>query len=144
MSDAYTVILDDHGCPSCSANKSWTVMGPDDTAIPNSFSGENALDEAESVARMLNTAYSLGRDVWQKPKLFTEEPPVGDVRVLAWDDELKLWNTLWWHTGKVVNTEFLKLRYTVWIPELPPPDGATPDKSIPAPVISDLGDDIPF
>lgn len=55
--EAYRVVADSDGCPHCHAGKTWTVVGPDDVAIGQSFSEEV---DAEETAEMLNHAYMLG------------------------------------------------------------------------------------
>lgn len=152
---AYKVEIEHHGCGKCGNGKTYTVVGPDDVRISESWEGEEAEYEAESRARELNTAYDLGRGVGQQaPKLFIEEPPKGDVRVLAWDSELKFWINLWWYPGKPIDADFLKLQYTYWMPEPPPPlaskpadttlveTPATPEPAL-EPVIYNW-DDVPF
>lgn len=162
MNDAYTVIVADVGCGYCGEGESYTVQGPDEVWMTEKLLGDEGKDEAKSRAYDLNTAYNLGRRVGQQvPKLFTEQPPQGDVRILVWSADLKLWTNAWWYQGKEVDEHFLKLKYTHWIPEPPPPLGTTttetapaepiptipataPPTSTPTPAVDKHDDDIPF
>jgi hypothetical protein len=57
---AYTPVLDSPGCKHCKKGAVWTVVGPFDIGISESWEG----DEAELTARLradeLNTAYEAG------------------------------------------------------------------------------------
>jgi hypothetical protein len=150
MSDAYKVVLSKGGCASCNRGCEWDVVGPDGAALSQSWVDNDeeraGFEEAEKVAEWLSSAYELGRAAAvPPPKAFTVEPPEGDIRVLVWDEEIKLWSNLWWYPGKVVDAEFLKLHYTHWLPEPPAPHvpGVEPATAI-APPVADDWDNIPF
>ena len=59
MSDrpAYFVEVDREGCLTCKHGTLWTVVGPDDVAIAQSYV---EIDDAQDMADMLNRAYREG------------------------------------------------------------------------------------
>lgn len=61
MVDAYTAFRDTEPCKRCGEGESWTVKGPDDVCIGQSWTGDDAECNAEEMAQALNAAYEAGR-----------------------------------------------------------------------------------
>ncbi len=55
---AYVVELDKQGCECCGAGNYWTVVGPDDVGISQSFADRCV---AEDTAELMNSAFAAGR-----------------------------------------------------------------------------------
>lgn len=55
--DPYFVELDHSGCPKCSHDKTWTIIGPDSYGIGQSFT---AASDAAELCELLNVAYEHG------------------------------------------------------------------------------------
>ena len=60
---AYRVIVDREECLSCGEGKLWTVMGPEETCIGESF-GEEV--DAEETMEALNHAYNKGQEAMRE------------------------------------------------------------------------------
>jgi hypothetical protein len=61
--DAYTVEVDRKGCPHCGHSTLWAVVGPDGMQESVLFEDE---DDADVLARRLNSAYEKGRAAGRK------------------------------------------------------------------------------
>ena len=60
MSEPYRAFQEAKPCKRCGEGETWTVIGPQDICIGESWSGENAQHEAECRAQELNAAYDEG------------------------------------------------------------------------------------
>lgn len=61
VNGSYEVILEKSACPHCGRGESWTVKGPDDVLIGQSWEGPEGECEADETSQMLNAAYELGK-----------------------------------------------------------------------------------
>ena len=61
MSEPYRAIRETEPCKRCGEGETWTVMGPEDICIGQSWAGENAECNAEECAQELNAAFDAGR-----------------------------------------------------------------------------------
>ena len=59
MTEPYTVVVENLGCPHCNRGRTWTVLGPDGVAGSTSY--EDVAD-AHSEAAMKNAAYHKGQE----------------------------------------------------------------------------------
>jgi hypothetical protein len=61
MSEAYTAFRETEPCKRCGDGESWTVKGPDDLCIGQSWTGEDAECNAQEEAQALSAAFDLGQ-----------------------------------------------------------------------------------
>jgi hypothetical protein len=57
MENPYQVELNSEGCPHCGNDRLWDVVGPNETALSESYGDK---EHAEYIADILNDAYALG------------------------------------------------------------------------------------
>src|SRR5690242_13232260 len=60
----YRVEVDHDGCERCSCGRTWTIVGPDDYAIGQSFESQ---EDAEDLARLLNAAHEYAEAAVLRP-----------------------------------------------------------------------------
>ena len=58
MRQPYTVEVDKPGCDHCGTGCQWTVVGPDDVAIGQSFEDKELADD---IADYMNMAFDAGK-----------------------------------------------------------------------------------
>lgn len=61
LREPYIAFKETDACARCGEGESWTVKGPDDVCIGESWTGDDAECEAEEMAQALNGAYEAGR-----------------------------------------------------------------------------------
>lgn len=165
MTGPYRVEVDDQGCGECQHDRTWNVIGPDDTASSTSYGD---LDDAESLKRALDAAYELGRQSGAPQALTPFAPgsmPPTDDYLYVWDAEFKCLTRIYYSSYLHTQGELTKRQYTHWLPDNAFPDPNPPVEQVaapvapepplvdlltiqpaptPEPIIKDWDDDIPF
>lgn len=58
MTTPYRVEVDKDGCETCGHGRMWTIVGPDNVALGESWGDKEFVDD---IAQLLNEAYDAGR-----------------------------------------------------------------------------------
>lgn len=61
LREPYIAFKETDACARCGEGESWTVKGPDDVCIGQSWEGDEAECNAEETAQMLNAAFEAGQ-----------------------------------------------------------------------------------
>lgn len=62
MNEPYFVEVDQNGCEKCGSGRTWSVVGPDGSALGISYGYE---EDADEMAEALNESFDAGRKAGQ-------------------------------------------------------------------------------